>query len=51
MTRTIWKYDVYGTGWPLTDEKQRYVGSIAMRSGFVWHVYEVVLNAPEEAGS
>ena len=31
--------DVIGTGWDYKDEGQKYVGTVQMDDGLVWHVY------------
>jgi hypothetical protein len=30
---------IYGTGWPLQGTETKYLGTVCMSDGFVWHVY------------
>lgn len=34
-------FQIWGTGWQITVEPGQHVGTVQMRDGLVWHVFEV----------
>lgn len=33
-------FEVFGTGWPMSDEDRRYIGTAHTQTGFVFHIFE-----------
>lgn len=41
VSSTIKRFTIFGTGQTIPSNKYVHVGTVQMRDGFVWHVYEV----------
>lgn len=40
MYLTNYNLCVYGTGWELSENEKRFIGTVQDTDGYVWHIYE-----------